>query len=92
MLQLSPEQRMLVEETERLTENEFAESAFTREGEYPAATVRTLADHGFLGTTLPPEYGGGVMSEFDVALQVETIGRACPDAAASSGSRCSDSS
>ncbi|MEF8789071.1 MAG: acyl-CoA dehydrogenase family protein [Haloarculaceae archaeon] len=83
MLELSEEQRMLVEETERIAENEFAERAFTWEGEeHPEENLQTLADRGFLGINLPMEYGGGGMSEFDVALQVETIGRVCPDTAA----------
>jgi alkylation response protein AidB-like acyl-CoA dehydrogenase len=83
MLDLSEEQRMLVEETRRLAENEFAETAFTWEGEgYPEENIETLAEHGFLGINLPMEYGGGGMTEFDVALQIETVGRVCPDTAA----------
>jgi alkylation response protein AidB-like acyl-CoA dehydrogenase len=83
MLELSSEQRMLVDETERIARNEFADRAFTWEGEeYPRENIETLADQGFLGINLPVEYGGGGMSEFDVALQVETIGRVCPDTAA----------
>jgi alkylation response protein AidB-like acyl-CoA dehydrogenase len=83
MLNLSEEQRMLVDEVQRLAENEFADKAFTWEGEgYPDENIQTLADHGFLGINLSTEYGGGGMTEFDVALQVETIGRVCPDTAA----------
>lgn len=83
MLELSEEQRMLVDEVERLAEREFAEKAFEWEGEeYPEENIEILADHGFLGINLPMEYGGGGMSEFDVALQVETIGQICPDTAA----------
>lgn len=74
---------MLVDEVERLAEREFAEKAFEWEGEeYPEENIEILADHGFLGINLPMEYGGGGMSEFDVALQVETIGQICPDTAA----------
>ena len=83
MLELSEEQRMLVDEMDRIARNEFAEKAFTWEGEeHPEENLRTLADQGFLGINLPMEYGGGGMNEFDVALQVETIGRVCPDTAA----------
>ena len=83
MLDLSEEQRLLVDETRRLAENEFAERAFTWEGEgYPEENIDLLADRGFLGINLPTEYGGGGMTEFDVALQIETIGRVCPDTAA----------
>ncbi len=83
MLDLSAEQRMLVDEMERVAHNEFADRAFTWEGEgYPQENLDLLADRGYLGINLDPAYGGGGMSEFDVALQIETIGRVCPDTAA----------
>lgn len=81
-LELSNEQRMLVDQVEELARSEFAEKAFTRDdGTLPEENIRTLAEHGFLGLNLPREYGGGGMSELDVALQIETIGRVCPDTA-----------
>jgi alkylation response protein AidB-like acyl-CoA dehydrogenase len=83
MIDLSEEQRLLVDEVKRLAENEFAEKAFSWEGEgYPDENIDLLADRGFLGINLSPEYGGGGMTEFDVALQIETVGRVCPDTAA----------
>ena len=79
----SAEQQMLVKETERIARKEFEENAFTWEGEeFPHENLETLAEQGFLGINLPVEYGGGGMSEFDVALQIEAIGRICPDTAA----------
>jgi len=81
MLDLTEEQRMLVETVTDLAEREFADSAFTHEGEHPTENIKTLADHGFLGINLPEKYGGGGMSELAVVLQIEAVGRICPDTA-----------
>ncbi len=81
MLSLTDEQRLLVRSVTELAEAEFAEDAFTWEGDHPTGNIRTLADRGYLGINLPVKYGGGGMSEFAVVLQVEAIGRICPDTA-----------
>jgi alkylation response protein AidB-like acyl-CoA dehydrogenase len=81
MLALTDEQRMLVETVTELAEEEFADAAFTWEGEHPSENIQMLADQGFLGVNLPVEYGGGGMSELAVVLQVEAVGRICPDTA-----------
>lgn len=72
---------MVIDEVERLSKNEFADRAFTWHGDFPEENIKTLADRGFLGINLPTEYGGGGMSEFAVALEIETVGRVCPDTA-----------
>lgn len=82
MLSLTDEQRMLMDSLERLVENEIADKAFTWEGTYPQENIDLLADQGFLGINYPEEYGGGGLSEFEVVLEIETIGRVCPDTAA----------
>ncbi|MEF8857056.1 MAG: acyl-CoA dehydrogenase family protein [Haloplanus sp.] len=81
MLSLSAEQRMLVDTCRDLAESEFADDAFTWGGETPWENIRTLADHGLLGVNFDEEYGGGGMSEFEVMLMTEVIGRVCPDTA-----------
>lgn len=81
VLALTDEQHMLVETVTELSEEEFADAAFTWEGEHPRENIKTFADHGFLGVNLPVEYGGGGMSELAVVLQVEAIGRICSDTA-----------
>lgn len=81
MLSLSPEQELLVSSLEELAEREFAEKAFSWDGEPPWENVELLADRGFLGVNFPEEYGGEGMTEFDAMLTIEAVGRICPDTA-----------
>lgn len=78
MLTLTQEQKMLVDTVTDLAEREFADKAFEWEG-IPWENVEVLADHGYMGLNLSEEYGGGGMTEFEVMLLVEAIGRVCPD-------------
>ncbi len=81
MLALSDAQQMLVETVRDIAEREFAENAGSWDGEKPKPNLETLAENGFLGVSLPEEYGGGGMSEFEAILVEETVGRVCPDTA-----------
>ncbi|ADB62645.1 acyl-CoA dehydrogenase domain protein (plasmid) [Haloterrigena turkmenica DSM 5511] len=81
MLALSDEQQMVVSSLEQLAEQEFADKAFTWEGEPPMENVELLAEQGFLGINIAEEYGGGGMSEFEAMLTIEAVGRVCPDTA-----------
>ncbi|WP_255152174.1 acyl-CoA dehydrogenase family protein [Halorarius halobius] len=81
MVQLSDEQQMIVDSARQLAESEFADKAFSWEGEFPWENIEVLADHGFLGINYPEEYGGGGMTEFEALLLIETVGRVCPDTA-----------
>ena len=81
MLILNAERRMLVESVGEIAESEFAERAGTWQGAKPWPNLELLADRGYLGVSLPEEYGGGGMSEFDAILLQETVGRVCPDTA-----------
>jgi len=47
----------------------------------PWPNLETLSDRGLLGVSLPEEYGGGGMSEFEAILLEEVVGRVCPDTA-----------
>lgn len=78
MLTLTSEQEMLVDTVSDLARSEFADKAFGWEG-IPWENVELLADRGFMGLNFDEAYGGGGMSEFEVLLVVEAIGRVCPD-------------
>ena len=45
--------------------------------EYPWDHVERLTKAGFLGMTIPPEYGGQGLTYFDTVLVVEEMARAC---------------
>jgi alkylation response protein AidB-like acyl-CoA dehydrogenase len=81
MIPLTEEQRMLVKSVEEIADREFAGDAFTWEGEKPWENARLLAEEGYLGIGMPEKYGGGGMSEVEVLLVTETVGRICPDTA-----------
>ena len=81
MLALSPEQEMIVSTLEDLAEREFADRAFTWDGEPPTENIEILAKQGFLGLNISEEYGGGGMGEFEAMLSIEAIGRVCPTTA-----------
>ncbi|THE66666.1 acyl-CoA dehydrogenase [Salinadaptatus halalkaliphilus] len=72
---------MIVDAVTELAETEFADTAFTWEGDFPWENLQLLADRGFLGINFPTAYGGGGLSEFEAMLLVESIGRVCPDTA-----------
>jgi alkylation response protein AidB-like acyl-CoA dehydrogenase len=48
------------------------------EGEHFWANAKKLADHGFLGLTLPEEYGGMGLCIYDACLMIEELCRVCP--------------
>ncbi len=78
---LDETQRLLVRTATELAEAEFAEKAFTWEGEFPWENLESLADRGLLGIALDEAYGGGGMTPVEVLLVQEAIGRVCPDTA-----------
>ena len=80
-LTLSEEDRQIRRAAKELAEKEFAEDAFSWHEEYPAENAQVLADNGYLGMTLPEEYGGAGMSFFDALMAMEGIGEVCPDTA-----------
>lgn len=45
--------------------------------EYPWSVVEALAREGFMGMTLPNEFGGGGRSLFDVLIVVEELAKVC---------------
>lgn len=78
---LSDEERQIRRAARELAEAEFADTAFQWRGEYPAENAAVLADHGYLGATLPSEHGGADLPFFDLLMAMEGIGSVCPDTA-----------
>ncbi|WP_226482735.1 acyl-CoA dehydrogenase family protein [Natrinema amylolyticum] len=81
MLSLSAEQELVVSSLEDLAASEFADAAFSWNGDLPIENIELLADRGFLGLNIAEEYGGGGMGEFEAMLSIEAVGRVCPDTA-----------
>src|SRR5690349_22289060 len=48
-----------------------------RTGEYPWDVVEAMKAEGFLGMTIPREYGGKDASFLDAVLVIEELGKAC---------------
>jgi alkylation response protein AidB-like acyl-CoA dehydrogenase len=70
---------MFVEEVRELAQAEFAEDAFTWQGEAPWENIEKLREEGFYGVNIPEEYGGQGLSDFEAMLLIETVGQICPD-------------
>lgn len=79
--ELTAEQELIQKTAADIAESEFAEDAFTWNGDFPRANVDVLAENDLLGIALPMEYGGGGYSPFEVVLAQEAVGRVCPDTA-----------
>ena len=79
MFELSATQKQL-----QLTAREFAKKEIApraaevdRTEQYPWENVELLTKQGFMGMTIPEEYGGPGMSYMDVVLVIEEIAKAC---------------
>lgn len=81
MIPLSDEQQLLVDTVTEITEEEFEPNAFDWDEDVPWPNLELMADRGLLGINFPERYGGGGMSEFEVILMNEVVGRVCPDTA-----------
>ncbi len=79
---LDDDQRMVRETARSFAEEELAPGAQERDEKeiYPAEGVKKMAELGFLGVTVPEEYGGAGMDYLAYALIMEEIARV--DAAA----------
>jgi 3-sulfinopropanoyl-CoA desulfinase len=75
---LTPEQTRLRDRARELAREAAAQAAETdRSGHYPWPMVRRMAEAGFMGLTIPREWGGPGGSVLDAALVVEELSRAC---------------
>ena len=75
MLEFTEEQRLIRSEIERLCA-EFDDEYWRerdRKKEYPMEFVRTLGEHGWLGTVIPEEYGGAGLDTLEAAIVLEEI-------------------
>ena len=57
---------------------EHTDEIRSREGEFPEANIRALADNGLLGMKTPPEYGGLGLDTLNVTYAIEQIARVAP--------------
>src|SRR3954471_2934679 len=77
--ELTAEQQTLKARARALADSVFAARAarWDEREEYPWDNVKDLVDAGFMGMTIPKEYGGGDTPILDVVLVIEEIARAC---------------
>jgi acyl-CoA dehydrogenase len=75
MLEFTEEQRLIRSEIRNLC-SEFDDEYWRerdRRKEYPMEFVRTLGEHGWLGTVIPEEYGGAGLDPLEAAIVLEEI-------------------
>jgi acyl-CoA dehydrogenase len=75
MLEFTEEQRLIRSEIRNLCA-EFDDEYWRerdRRREYPMEFVRTLGEHGWLGTVIPEEYGGAGLDPLEAAIVLEEI-------------------
>jgi len=75
---LTETQRALRDRARELAREAAAQAAETdRSGQYPWPMIRRMAEAGFMGLTIPREWGGPGGSVLDAALVVEEFSKAC---------------
>lgn len=79
MAELTATQKTLQESARELAKREIAPRAaeIDRSEEYPWDNVKALTRAGFMGMTIPKEYGGRGFSYLDAVLVIEEMARAC---------------
>jgi alkylation response protein AidB-like acyl-CoA dehydrogenase len=77
--ELTPEQQRIRAEVRRFADQEIAPLArhIDETGEFPAATLRKMAELGLMGLPFPEEYGGAGADSISTAIAIEEIARAC---------------
>jgi alkylation response protein AidB-like acyl-CoA dehydrogenase len=76
---LTDEQRMIQETARDFANNEIAPAAdrHNREGKFPLEIVKKLGQMGFLGMSVPEEYGGTGSGNLALVVALEEINRVC---------------
>ncbi len=79
MTRLSAEQLSLRQRARELAQDVFKPTAAATDQseQYPWGNVHQLRDHGFMGMTIPREYGGQGLNYLDTVLVVEEMAKAC---------------
>ena len=79
MFKLSKTQKQLQATASEFAKNELAPHAaeIDRSEQYPWDNVDLLTKQGYMGMTIPQEYGGSGMSYLDAVLVIEEIAKAC---------------
>ncbi len=79
MTALNVEQQMLMDAARKLAEGTFKARAaeIDRSEEYPWHNIEDLTKAGFMGMTIPTEYGGQGLSYFDAVLVIEEMAKVC---------------
>ena len=79
MFQLTPTQLEIQDTARRIAVEVIQPRAaeIDRSEEYPWDNIDTLKDAGFMGMTLPTEYGGQGCSYMDVVLVIEQMAKVC---------------
>ncbi|HET6348147.1 MAG TPA: acyl-CoA dehydrogenase [Candidatus Krumholzibacteria bacterium] len=76
---LTDEQRMIQETAREFADSEIAPVAdrHNREGKFPLEIVKKLGKMGFLGMTVPEQYGGSHAGNLALVIALEEINRVC---------------
>ena len=79
MFELSAIQKQLQATAHEFAKKEIAPRAaeVDRSEKYPWKNIELLTNQGFMGMTIPKEYGGKGMTYLDVVLVIEEIAKAC---------------
>ena len=77
--ELTDEQRLIKSTAREFTDSEIVERSRenARNHHFDLEIVKKLADQGYLGAIVPPEYGGAGLDYLSYGLVVEEIGRGC---------------
>ncbi|MBS7269420.1 MAG: acyl-CoA dehydrogenase [Candidatus Freyarchaeota archaeon] len=75
---LTEEQEMIRQTVQEFAQKELIPIADEAEekGEFPKEVIKKAADLGFLGATIPPEYGGSGVDSISAAILIEELSRA----------------
>lgn len=79
MFQISPAQKLLQDQARDLAEGHVRTRAaeVDRTEEYPWDNIERLTKAGFMGMTIPKEYGGRGLTYLDAVLVIEQMARTC---------------